>query len=344
MVRMTAHDPDPARRSARGSGRPGPRPAPPEISVVVPVFRSAATLHELLDRVERALEGEDFELIAVVDGSPDDSLAVLLEEVERRPRLVVIELARNFGQHAALCAGFAAARGAAACVLDADLQLAPEELPRLLAAWRDGHDLACGRRIARRDGPLRRLSSFGLNVLARRLTHRRLSDWGCPLAVIDAELFRAIPAHGDKRRFLKPLVAELSRDPIELDVAGAPPRGPSSYSGVALLGVALDFVVAFSTRPFQRLAGAGVLAFAAACLGGAAYAGLRVTGGIDPSPHVPLALVALGLLGMQAAVLGLIGVRSQRVSAAGGAPLYVVARTFGAGGESDGSARDRERA
>ena len=309
------------------AARPRPTPVPPEVSVVVPVYRNAGTLIELLDRLAAALHDENYELVFVVDGSPDDSLALLRGEVPRRRGLSVLELTRNFGQHAALCAGFQAARGAVVCVLDADLQQAPEDLPRFLASWRAGHDFVSGRRTVRHDPLRRRIASYFLNRIARRMTGRQLSDWGCPLAAIDRALIAQVPSQGEKRRFLKPLVAELSQNPIEVEVEGGAPRGESSYSFLALVGVALDFVVAFSARPFQRMVGLGFGAFALACVVGGGYLALRAARLIEPVVAVQVGVTIAALLGMQLLVLGALGEFTHRIyRLVQGDPFFEVAR------------------
>ena len=281
--------------------------------MVVPVYRNETTLVELLDRLERALSDESYELVLVVDGSPDRSLELLRDEVSRRPALVVVELTRNFGQHAALCAGFRAARGEVALILDADLQQRPEDLPRFLARWREGYDFVSGRRVVRQDPLARRFASFCLNRIARARTGVKLSDWGCPIAAVDRSLLNEIPGQGERRRFLKPLVAQLSRRWVELDVEGDARRGESSYSFLALVGVALDFIVSFSNRPFQKLAGLGFLGFALSLASGATYLALRLAKTIEPVPAAQVAVVVGAVLGLQLLILGAVGEFTHRI-------------------------------
>ena len=187
---------------------------------MIPIYRNRDTLVELLDRLDAALADEPREYVFVVDGSPDDSLEVLRAEQDRRPHLVVIELARNFGQHAALCAGFEAARGKSVAILDGDLQQRPEDLPRFIAAWREGSDFVSGWRTTRDDPLQRRLGSAVLNRFVRVVTGVELHDWGCPVAVIDRSVIERVATCGEQRRFLKPLVAKLSRRPTELKIEG----------------------------------------------------------------------------------------------------------------------------
>ncbi|MBM3976375.1 MAG: glycosyltransferase family 2 protein [Planctomycetes bacterium] len=284
----------------------------PQVSVVVPVYRNRHTLLELLRRLDAALAGEAREYVFVVDASPDDSLALLLEAQRERPHLVVLELARNAGQHGALCAGFAAARGRVALVLDADLQQRPEDLPRALESWRAGHDFVSGWRRVRRDPLTRRVASAAMNALVRRVTGVALHDWGCPLAAVDRSVFERIPEGGEQRRFLKPLVASLSRNAMEIEIEADARTGASSYSPFMLCALALDFVVSFTRRPFQWLIGIGALGVLAGTLGAIVYFAARLFGA-SASDRAQV-LVVLGLLvGLQLVVLGAVGEFTHRI-------------------------------
>lgn len=298
----------------------------PELSVVIPVFRNEETLRELLERLDRALEGLDREYVFVVDGSPDRSAEVLLEEQASRPHLVVVELTRNCGQHAALAAGFEVSRGRAVGVLDADLQQDPEDLPRFLEPWRAGHDFVSGKRVSRVDRIERKLGSLLFNRLVRHYTGVSLSDWGCPTAIIDRSVIERVATGGEQRRFLKPLVAKLSRNPTELAIQGrARASGPSSYSRLALVGVAFDFAVSFANRPFLKLVGLGGLITGAGLLIGVVYLALRMVGLLPSSAQV-VGLSALFLLvGPQVLMLGALGEFTHRIyRLVQGQPLFEV--------------------
>jgi undecaprenyl-phosphate 4-deoxy-4-formamido-L-arabinose transferase len=298
--------------------------AAPEVSVVVPVYRNEGTLLELLRRLDAALDREHREYVFVVDASPDESLARLLDAQRQRTQLVVVELARNAGQHGALCAGFAAARGKVALVLDADLQQRPEDLPRALERWRAGHDFVSGWRRVRKDPLGRRAASVAMNWLVRTVVGVPLRDWGCPLAAVDRSVFERIPEGGEQRRFLKPLVATLARRTTEIEIEGDARADASSYSPFVLCGLALDFVVTFTRRPFQWLIGVGAFGFLGACVLGTLHLLARVSGS-GPSDRVQ-ALVVLGLLiGLQLVVLGAVGEFTHRIyRLVQGRPLYEV--------------------
>ena len=153
-----------------------------------------------------------------------------------------------------------------------------------------------GWRTARADPFLRRLSSRGFNELVRRVTGVQLHDWGCPLAAIDRSVFERIAPSGEQRRFLKPLVAKLSRRPTEVRVEGYERDGKSSYSPLALVGLTLDFVVSFSNRPFLKLIGVGAAGFSVGLFLGVTYVVLRILGILPEEPRILAAVVLLVLL------------------------------------------------
>jgi len=304
----------------------------PEISVVVPIYGNASTLPELVRRLDAALGpvGEA-EYVFVVDGSPDNSLEVLCDLAKTHPHLRVIEFGRNYGQHAALCAGFEAVRGQVVLILDGDLQQAPEDLPPFVEAWRAGHDFVSGFREQRKDPLRRRFGSWVMNKLVNTVTNVPLKDWGCPMAAIDRKIIDQVPYAGEQRRFLKPLVAKLSRNWSELGIQGHARDGESSYSMLALIGLALDFVVSFSRRPFPRLAGGGMAVFVLSALGGFLYIALRLAGLINPIPPVQVLVVFGALFGLQAVILGMLGEYIHRTyRMVQGQPFFEVRREHGA--------------
>jgi len=290
-----------------------PAPPAPEVSVVVPVYRNRATLAELVERIDAALVDEAHELVLVVDGCPDDSLGLATELTAGRPHLRVVELARNYGQHAALCAGFEAARGEVVLILDADLQQDPAELPKFLAAWRGGAEFVSGYRTGRVDAARRRIGSWGMNRLVRTVTSVPLKDWGCPMAAVDRRIIDQVKDCGEQRRFLKPLVARLARSWEEVPIQGQGRDGESAYSTLDLIGLALDFVVSFTRRPFQRLTGGGLALLFLSGLVGVVYLGLRACGVIASMPPVQALVVVAALVGMQAVILGMLGEYTHRV-------------------------------
>ena len=163
-----------------------------------------------------------------------------------------------------------------------------------------------------------------------------LRDWTCPIAAIDARIVDRVGETGEQRRFLKPAVAQFSRNPTELKVEGEPRAGESGYSLVTLLGVALDFAVSFTTRPFQRLAGAGFLLFALGVAIGVGYLAARILGLIPDNPPVQAVVVLCVLVGIQVVILGALGEFTHRIyRLVQGRPLFEVKREYGASEDAD---------
>jgi undecaprenyl-phosphate 4-deoxy-4-formamido-L-arabinose transferase len=239
----------------------------PFLSVVVPLFDEEENVAELCRRLLAVLDGlgAPFEAIFVDDGSRDRTLERLREATRGRGEVIVRELARNFGQHSAVTAGFDAARGEFVVTLDADLQNPPEEIPRLVAEFRRGHDFVGTIRARRHDSRFRRLASTLVNALMRRTSGIELHDFGCMLRGYSARIVRAIVGRRECHTFIPALAYLHARDPVEIEVAHARrARGASKYSLRRLLRLQLDLVTSFSLSPLRVLFAAGM---GIACVG-----------------------------------------------------------------------------
>jgi glycosyltransferase involved in cell wall biosynthesis len=153
----------------------------PEVTIVIPLLNEQATVARLWQGIDRTLadSGIAAEVIFIDDGSTDGTMALLEELHERDPRVRVVSFKRNFGQHPAMHAGIARARGRIVVTMDGDLQNQPSDIPKLVAAIHAGADVASGRRVVRRDGFfLRRVPSRFINGLLARLTGAPISDFG----------------------------------------------------------------------------------------------------------------------------------------------------------------------
>jgi glycosyltransferase involved in cell wall biosynthesis len=219
------------------------------LSVIVPFFNGGRdqveALHETLGSAA-ALFDYDVELVYVDDGSSDDTLEALRSVQQRDSRVVVIELAANFGQHAAFSAGFDRARGQFLVTMDADLQCDPAEIPILIAPLLQGYDLVSGIRRDRRDPLARRIFSRILARMIKVMTGVRLRDIGCPLNACTAEVAAAMSSFGELRRFLKPVALRVARRVAEVEITHRPRprvRPQSSYSATGLIRLFMDFFV-----------------------------------------------------------------------------------------------------
>jgi len=209
--------------------------APPEISLVIPVYDEEPNLAPLAEEIRRVMPalGRPYEVLLVDDGSTDGSLAAMIRLAGEDPAIRVIRQARNAGQSAALDAGFRHARGAIVVTLDADLQNDPADIPRLLARLDDdgGCDVVCGVRAHRRDSWVRRLSSGVANAVRNRLTHESVTDVGCTLRACRVEYLRRIPVWKGMHRFLPTLLRLAGARIAEVDVRHRPRRfGEPKYN------------------------------------------------------------------------------------------------------------------
>ena len=240
----------------------------PTLSVVIPVYNEEATLPALFDRLYPALDALDctYEVIFVNDGSRDRSAAVLREQFQRRPDVTrVVLFNANYGQHTAIIAGFERCRGEQIVTLDADLQNPPEEIGKLLAQMRAGHDYVGGIRRTREDSWWRRFASRAMNHLRERITRIRMTDQGCMLRAYSRDIVDAVAASREVSTFIPALAYTFAHRPTEIEV-GHEERiaGDSKYSLYKLIRLNFDLVTGFSLVPLQMFSMFGMLVSAVA--------------------------------------------------------------------------------
>ena len=238
------------------------RAATLQLSVVIPVFNEEACLPQLFERLYAALDDlkQSYEILFVDDGSADRSIALLRAQFERRPAVTrVILLRRNFGQHAALRAGFRHSRGRYVITLDADLQNPPEEIAKIVEALDAGYDCVGGVRMARQDPWFRRTASRAVNWARERTTRIRMSDHGCMLRGYQRSLVDVLNQLTDVNTFLPALAYTLAARPTEIEVRHeARAGGTSKYSLLRLARLNFDLLTGFSVAPLQILSVIGV--------------------------------------------------------------------------------------
>jgi undecaprenyl-phosphate 4-deoxy-4-formamido-L-arabinose transferase len=229
----------------------------PFLSVVIPVFNEEANLNELISRCLTTCSslGKTFEIILVDDGSSDRSAQILTEAAEKNPGNVIgVMLNRNYGQHAAVLAGFAESQGEFVVTLDADLQNPPEEIPKLVEAFNQGHDLVGTIRMSRQDTFSRRWASKFTNKLVKKISGIVLNDFGCMLRGYSREVVKAILSNPEYRTFIPALATLFARNPIEIPVLHQErSAGDSKYSLRKLFSLQLDLVTGFSLLPLRIL-------------------------------------------------------------------------------------------
>ena len=331
--RLVAHTP-------MATSRPQPHGL---LSIVIPCHDEEAVIEATHRRLVEVLPatGMPFEIIYVDDGSRDRTLARLEAIAAADPRAEVLELARNFGQQAAMSAGLAHARGDAVVIIDADLQDPPEVIPEMVERWRSGVDVAYGRR-RKRDG------ETWLKLVTASLFHRlfaSLLPYPIPVdtgdfKLLDRSVVDAVVSLPEKRRYLRSIVAwaGFRQEPVWYD-RHARLAGETKYSTRKLLRLAFDAVMLSSDTPL-RAAWWGAAALVAVGLAGATWAAVDRTGG-SPSlaAIVAVATISAAVPTAAVAIVGEYVVRAYRE--AQGRPSWVVRRTIRAHGaeqESRGAA------
>ncbi|WP_066739931.1 glycosyltransferase [Cupriavidus sp. D384] len=237
--------------------------SPVEVSVVIPVYNEEGGLQALFDRVYPALDGmgESYEVIFVNDGSVDRSPAMLAAQYHKRPDVTrVILFNGNFGQHMAILAGFEHTRGRIVITLDADLQNPPEEIPRLVAEMRKGHDYVGTIRRQRNDSAWRRYASRAMNRLREKITKIKMTDQGCMLRAYDRNIIDTINACREVNTFIPALAYTFSSNPVEIEVGHEQRHaGESKYSLYQLIRLNFDLVTGFSIVPLQWFSAIGTM-------------------------------------------------------------------------------------
>jgi len=277
-----------------------------DVSVVVTVLNEEGAVDELHRRIAATLDGGDWEAIFVDDGSTDGTFEALRAIHGRDPHVRAVRFKRNFGQHPAMHAGLARARGTRIVTMDGDLQNEPEDIPKLLEAL-DRADVASGRRIARKDSPGRTLPSRVINSLLRRFTGVSISDFGCAFNGYRRGAIEPMLGAIGRQKFTKALVLSSGVSVEEVDVSHAPAASGSRYSPTRLVRLALHVVAGFWPQPVQWIGVTlGLLCTVAAGALGVYGVAYWVVHSNFPGPLFAGAGIVL-VLGVQGFVLALIG-------------------------------------
>ncbi len=232
------------------------------LSVVIPVYNEEANLTALMGRLTPVMKGmaKRFEIILIDDGSKDNSLN-LLKEFAREPFVKVVELTRNYGQHAAIMAGFSVSSGDIVITMDADLQNPPEEIPNLVGVMEDGnYDVVGTIRKGRKDSVLRIWPSKVINMVARKITGVHMSDWGCMLRAYRRPVVERMIACHEHSTFIPALATVFAKRVTEIEVAHEERfSGKSNYPLRKLINLQFDLVSAFSDLPMRLIMYGGIL-------------------------------------------------------------------------------------
>jgi glycosyltransferase involved in cell wall biosynthesis len=287
-----------------------------QLSVLVPIYNEADNIAELCERLFTVLNAlaVKFEVIAVNDGSTDQSLERLRDEAGRHPELKIINFRRNYGQTAALMAAIDHASGKIFVAIDADLQNDPNDIPRLLALIDEGYDLVSGWRQYRMDSPVsRNFVSRMANKLISYISGVHLNDYGCTLKAYRRDVIEGVRLYGEMHRFMPIYANMMGAKVIEIPVAHYPRRhGESKYGFERVIKVVLDLMVVrfldrYFVKPMYIFGGFGIVVLLISAFSFLVMVYLKIVDGVSMiRTPLPLITAFTFLVGFVAILMGLI--------------------------------------
>jgi undecaprenyl-phosphate 4-deoxy-4-formamido-L-arabinose transferase len=316
--------------SSERSDSPGAAEGPEVgLSIVIPLYRDEDSLGPIFERCRPILEAAPGggELVLVDDGGLDRTTprAIALAESYEHPTTIV-RLARNFGQHPAVFAGLAHARGRLVATLDSDLQYPPEELPGMIAEVSPEWPVVSGYRADRRDPLVRRWITAGLTRWLNARTGARLRDFGSMFRVYDRRTVDLMLTFEERHRYVPAVVAWLGVPIKEVPIAHAP-RGEqrSRYRLSSLVDLLLDLVTGYSVSPLRLLIGLGLFGALAGFVATVGFLIYRIVAGSGVSGTVSAFALVFALLGIELLLIALIGEYVGRIyTEAQARPYYLV--------------------
>ena len=309
------------------------------VSIVIPLLNEEENVRALYEKLAASISQDQkriYEIIFVDDGSTDGTRRILKDLCEKDERIFLISFRRNFGQTAALSAGFDHAQGDVVVTMDGDLQNDPLDVPRLLEKIEDGYEVVSGWRKHRKDPFFtRRLPSIAANSFISKVTGVKLHDYGCTLKAYQKEILENINLYGEMHRFIPALASWAGASIAEIEVTHHPRRhGASKYGLGRILRVILDlitvkFIISYIARPIQILGFLGLLFLSMGFLYGVFLAVLRYGYDIDVAGK-PLITVLLMIMGVQLISMGLLAEMMIRIYfESQNKPIYVIKELTG---------------
>lgn len=309
------------------------------VSLVCPFFNESGAVALFFARVLPVLEslGRPFEIVCVNDGSTDGTLHELLQAQAADPRVVVVDLSRNFGKEAALSAALDHARGDAVIPIDADLQDPPELIPALLEKWSQGYQMVVAHRINRdSDSAFKRITAGWFYRV-----HNAISDVPLPenvgdFRLLDRSVVDALGRLPERRRFMKGLFAWVGFRVAVVDYTrAARSAGASKFSGWRLWNLAVEGITSFSTVPLRLWTYLGAVVAVVSFLYASFIVVRTLVMGIDVPGYASLLTVILFLGGVQLVGIGVLGEYIGRIyNETKHRPLYIVREVYGGAHES----------
>ncbi len=303
------------------------------LSVVVPVYNEQDNLPVLHQRLTNVLERAEpaYEIVFVNDGSRDNSPELLREIAAKDCRVVVVELARNFGHQVAISAGLDYALGNAVIVMDADLQDPPEVLPEFIAKWREGYEVVYAVRQRRKEGWLKRAAYTLFYRLLQRVANISIPLDSGDFCIMDRRVVDLLNGMPERNRFVRGIRSWVGLNQVGLEYERQPRfRGKPKYTFSRLVYLALDGLVSFSFIPLRAITLVGFLVSIISIVLAIAYAIQKVTVGLYPQGFATTIVAILFLAGVQLITTGVMGEYVGRIfEEVKRRPLYVVRQVTG---------------
>jgi dolichol-phosphate mannosyltransferase len=313
--------------------RPRPSPALPDLSIVIPVYDEEDNLPSLYARLIAVLAatGLAYEVVFVDDGSQDGSLELMRGLAAGDTHVVLVELARNFGQQVAITAGLDYAGGSAVITMDADLQDPPEVLPQFIAKWQEGYDVVYAVREHRKEGWPKRAAYAAFYRLLRRTANVEIPLDAGDFCLMDRKVVDLLQAMPERNRFVRGIRSWVGLRQLGLPYERqAREAGQPKYSFGRLVLLALDGFISFSHAPLRVASILGFTISLVSLVLAVFYFVKRVTTGLSPPGFATLVVAVFFLAGVQLVTLGVIGEYVGRIfDEVKQRPLYVVRRVTG---------------
>jgi len=283
-----------------------------QVAVVIPVYNEEENLPALMQRLMPVMQslGKSFEIIFIDDGSHDQSLQIL-KEFTKNSQVRVVELTKNYGQHAAIMAGFSITQADIVITMDADLQNPPEEITNLVKVIEEGnYDVVGTIRKGRKDSFFRILPSKIINMVARKITGVTMRDWGCMLRCYRLPVVQRMIQCHEHATFIPALATVFAKRVTEIEVAHEERHGgKSNYPLRKLINLQFDLVASFSDLPMKLIMYGGILMSLLGVCFGVFLAVARLAYGARWAAEGIFTLFAVlfVFVGMQFFALGVIG-------------------------------------
>ena len=317
-----------------------------DISIVIPLYNEEENVELLYESVSSALKqsGKQWEIIMVDDGSSDATFKILKKIAAEEKGAKVISFRRNFGQTAAMAAGFDHAAGDVVIPMDGDLQNDPQDIPKLLAKIEEGYDVVSGWRKDRKDRFInRKLPSMIANWLISRITGVHLHDYGCTLKAYRKEVLENINLYGEMHRFIPALASLNGARVTEIPVNhrerkfGTSKYGISRTFKVILDLVTVKFLLSYSTKPIQVFGGLGLMSLLLSFLSFVEISISKFLYSVDVTGN-PFFLLSIlfALIGIQFITMGLLGeINIRTYYESQGKPIYAIKELVGYNRDSE---------